>query len=355
MSSKRLLIINPGSTSTKVAVFEDSNPIATETLRHSAEEISQYPAIMDQLEFRKNTILDFLKNANIAQETLSCVVGRGGTLPPMEGGVYVADDALIKALIDNNKGHASTLGGIIAKEIADSLNIPSFIVDSVTTDELDDIARYSGIPEIQRRSIFHALNQKAVARRAAAMLNTTYDEANFVVVHLGGGISIGAHKCGKVVEVNNALEGEGPYSPERSGGLPINAFVNLCFSGSVSYEEMKKKVVGKGGLVAYYGTNNLLDVEKACDAGDRDAKLYYEGMAYQVAKEVGKCATALSGKVDAILLTGGAARSKMLVEWIKSRVEFIANVMVFPGEDEMEALAEGGMRVLLGDEVAKYV
>ena len=355
MASSKILVINPGSTSTKVAVFEGEDILASETLRHSAEEISKYSNTMEQLAFRKQAVLDFLERSNVTVESLKAVVGRGGTLPPMEGGVYEVDDDLVNALVEYDEGHASSLGGIIAREIASITGIPAFIVDPVTTDELEDIARYSGIVEIERKSIFHALNQKAVARRAALSIGNKYEECNMIVVHLGGGISVGAHKHGRVVEVANALDGDGPFSPERSGGVPTSSLVKLCYSGKYSEAEMRKKIVGGGGLVAYYGTNSLFDVEKACEANDEKALLYYEGMAYQVAKEIGRCAAALSGDVQAIVLTGGAARSQILVDWITKRVKFISQVLVFPCEDEMEALCQGALRVFAGEDIAKHI
>ncbi|MCR4426067.1 MAG: butyrate kinase [Firmicutes bacterium] len=351
----RLLIVNPGSTSTKVAVFEGGSCVASETLHHDAEEIKSYPRIMDQFEFRRDAVVRFLEQSGIPGESLAAVVGRGGPLPPMEGGVYEVDDALIAALREYDIGHASSLGGLIAREIATPLGIPAFIADPVTTDELDDIARFSGLPEIERKSIFHALNQKAVARAASRDIGRDYADLNLILVHLGGGISVGAHRGGRVVEVANALDGDGPYSPERSGGLPCSSLVRLCFSGKYTEGEMRRKLVGGGGLVAYLGTNSLIEVEKRIREGDDYARLCYEGMAYQVAKEVGRCAAVLSGNVDAIILTGGAARSQMLVDWITQRVKFIAPVMVYPGENEMEALAEAGLRVLSGTERAKRI
>jgi butyrate kinase len=249
--------------------------------------------------------------------------------------------------------HASNLGGILAREIASQLNIPAFIVDPVVVDEMEEVARLSGMPDIERISIFHALNQKAVARRAARDLGKSYEEANLIVAHLGGGISVGAHKKGRVVDVNNALDGEGPFSPERAGGLPAEGLLKLCFSGKYTMDEIKKKMVGKGGLVAYLKTNDAREVEKMIEEGNKEAELIYRAMAYQIAKEIGNCAAVLCGQVDAIVLTGGIAHSKMLTGWIKERVEFISQVMTYPGEDEMSALAEGGLRVLRGEEKAK--
>jgi len=348
------LIINPGSTSTKIGVYDDENPILVETLRHSAEEIGKYKEIYDQLGFRKEVILEVLKEKGFDIKELSGVVGRGGLLKPIEGGTYSVNDAMIKDLKQGVLGqHASNLGGIIAHEIATEINVPSFIVDPVVVDELDDVARISGMPEIDRKSIFHALNQKAVAKRYAKEKNTSYEELNLIVAHMGGGISVGAHKQGRVVDVNNALDGEGPFSPERSGGLPVGDLVKLCFSGKYTMDEIKKKINGKGGIVGYLQTNDAKAVGDRALAGDKEAKLIFDAMAYQVAKEIGRCAAVLQGKVDAIILTGGIAYAKYIVDYIKERVEFISQVVVYPGEDELLALAEGGLRVLTGQEAAK--
>lgn len=350
----RLLIMNPGSTSTKIGVYEDDKEILVETLRHSAEEIGQYATIVDQFEFRKNVILNVLKEKNFDINTLSAVVGRGGLLKSIKSGTYAVNDVMLEDLRVGVQGqHASNLGGIIANEIAKELNIPAFIVDPVVVDELDEVARVSGMPEIERISIFHALNQKAVAKRYANEVKKDYSELNLIVAHLGGGISVGAHKAGRVVDVNNALDGEGPFSPERSGGLPVGDLVKLCFSGKYSEAEIKKMITGKGGIVAYLGTNDAKTVDERAAAGDKEAKLIFDAMGYQVAKEIGKCAAVLSGKVDAIILTGGIAYSKNLVSYIKERVEFISQVVVYPGEDEILALAEGGLRVLRGQETAR--
>jgi butyrate kinase len=299
-------------------------------------------------------ILDTLNEQGINLTKLNAVVGRGGLLKPIQGGTYAVDDNMLADLKVGVLGeHASNLGGILAFEIASKLNIPSFIVDPVVVDEMQDVARVSGMPELDRKSIFHALNQKAVARRAAAEAGKKYEEMNFVVAHLGGGISVGAHRKGAVVDVNNALDGEGPFSPERSGGLPVGDLAKLCFSGKYTLDEIKKMIKGKGGLVAYLGTNDGREVVKMIESGDKNAELVYKAMAYQVAKEIGSCAAVLKGDIDGIILTGGLAYDKMLVKWISDSVEFISKVIVYPGEDEMTALAEGGLRVLMGEEEAK--
>ncbi|MCM0649464.1 butyrate kinase [Clostridium swellfunianum] len=350
----KLLIINPGSTSTKIGVYENEIKILDETLRHSSEDIGKYGSIYEQFKFRKDVILEVLKNNSIDIITLDAVVGRGGLLKPIEGGTYKVNEAMLEDLKVGVLGqHASNLGGIIANEIANSLNIPAFIVDPVVVDEMEDEARISGIPEIQRKSIFHALNQKAVAKRYANDINKRYEDINVIVAHMGGGISVGAHKAGRVIDVNNALDGEGPFSPERSGGLPIGDLVKMCFSGKYTHDEIKKMINGKGGFVAHYNTNDARIVAQAMRDGDKKAELLLKAMAYQVAKEIGKCAAVLYGKVDAILLTGGIAYGKEITEFIKERVEFISQVKVYPGEDELLALAQGGLRVLKGEETAK--
>ncbi|SCZ81668.1 butyrate kinase [Acidaminobacter hydrogenoformans] len=354
MSSQRILAINPGSTSTKIAIYENEKCLFETTLRHSTEEISKYKHIFDQYEFRKNVILNVLNEKEINLTKLSAVVGRGGLLKPIEGGTYLVSELMLEDLKRGVLGeHASNLGGVLAFEIASKLNIPSYIVDPVVVDELEDIARISGIPEIERISIFHALNQKAVARRAAKEMGRDYTELNLIVAHLGGGISVGAHKKGRVVDVNNALDGEGPFSPERSGGLPVGDLIKLCFSGTMTQGEIKKRITGNGGLVAYLGTNNAKEVSERIASGDSEAALVYKAMAYQVAKEIGSCAAVLKGEVDAILLTGGIAYDKQFIEWIEKRVQFIAPVKKYPGEDEMTALAEGAQRILNGEEEAR--
>ena len=350
----RLLVINPGSTSTKIAVFSDENMEFSETLRHSVEELSQYNSVADQYEFRLNIILNTLKEKNVDINSLSAIVGRGGLLKPIEGGTYKVNETMLEDLRKAERGeHASNLGAILAYGIANMIGVDAYIVDPVVVDELNDVARISGLKDIERKSIFHALNQKAVARRHAKSQGKRYEDMNLIVVHLGGGISVGAHQKGRVVEVANALDGEGPFSPERSGGLPVGDLVKLCYSGKYTYEEMKKKLVGKGGLVSYLNTNSAMEVSERIEKGDEYAKLVYYAMAYQTAKEVGACAAALKGNVDGILITGGIAHDKMFTDWIKEMVSFIADVYVYPGEDELKALAEGALRVLKNEEVAK--
>ncbi|NLW40032.1 MAG: butyrate kinase [Tissierellia bacterium] len=350
----RLLIINPGSTSTKIAVFDDENMVFEKTLRHSVEELSQYNTITDQIDFRKEIILKNLEESQIPIDSISAIVGRGGLLKPIPGGTYKVNEKMVMDLRNRTYGeHASNLGGIIAYEISKGIGVEAFIVDPVVVDELQDVARISGLKEIERKSIFHALNQKAVARRHAKLQGKAYEDMNLIVVHLGGGVSIGAHKKGRVIDVANALDGDGPFSPERSGGLPVGDLIKLCYSGKYSYEEMKSLIVGKGGMVSYLSTNNAMEVCDRIEAGDEYAKSIYYAMAYQIAKEIGSCAAVLKGEVDGILLTGGIAHDEMFTAWIEERVNFISKVYIYPGEDELMALAEGGLRVLRGEEKAK--
>ncbi|MBU5308025.1 butyrate kinase [Clostridioides mangenotii] len=350
----KILTINPGSTSTKIAVFDNEKEVFEKTLRHSSEEIGKYDRISDQFEFRKQVIVDSLAEGGINLSDLDCVVGRGGLLKPIEGGTYEVNAPMLEDLKVGVSGeHASNLGGIIAKQIGDEVNAPSYIVDPVVVDELNDLARISGMPEIERASIFHALNQKAIARRFASENNKKYEDINLVVAHMGGGVSVGAHEKGKVVDVANALDGEGPFSPERSGGLPVGQLAKMCFSGEFTFDDIKKKIKGNGGLVAYLGTNDAREVEDMIEKGDKKAELLYDAMAYQIAKEIGACASVLKGNVDGILLTGGIAYSKSFTQMIIDRVKYITDVTVYPGEDEMIALAQGGLRVLSGEEEAK--
>ncbi|MCL6570488.1 MAG: butyrate kinase, partial [Bacillus sp. (in: Bacteria)] len=350
----RILAINPGSTSTKIGIFDDEISIFEKTIRHEIEGINSFANIIDQYEFRKTTILETLDNEGINISKLSAVCGRGGLLSPIEGGTYPVNDLMLQDLRSGNYGqHASNLGGIIASEIATALNIPSFIVDPVVVDELEPIARISGFSLIERKSIFHALNQKAVARRVAKELGKKYNDLNLIVTHMGGGITVGVHKQGKVVDVNNGLHGDGPFSPERAGTVPAGDLVALCFSGEHYREEIMKKLVGQGGLVGYLGTNDAVKVEKRIEAGDSEALLVYDAMAYQVAKEIGAASAVLSGKVDAIVLTGGLAYGKGFVKSITDRINWIADVIVQPGENELQALAEGAFRILRGEEVGK--
>ncbi|EJT5914577.1 butyrate kinase [Clostridium perfringens] len=350
----KLLIINPGSTSTKIGVYEGEKEILEETLRHSAEEILKYDTIFDQLDFRKEVILKVLKEKGIDINELYAVVGRGGMLKPIEGGTYEVNEAMVEDLKIGVQGpHASNLGGILSNEIAKEIGKRAFIVDPVVVDEMEDVARLSGVPELPRKSKFHALNQKAVAKRYAKEHNTSYEDVNLIVVHMGGGVSVGAHRKGRVIDVNNALDGDGPFSPERAGGVPSGELLEMCFSGKYSKEEVYKKLVGKGGFVAYANTNDARDLIKLSQEGDEKGSLIFNAFIYQIAKEIGSMAVVLDGEVNAIVLTGGIAYSDYVTNAINKKVKWIAPMVVYGGEDELLALAQGAIRVLDGFEEAK--
>ena len=351
--SYKSLIINPGSTSTKIGVFEDETLLFEETLRHSTEEIAQYASIVDQKDFRKNIIVNLLKEKNFDMKELSVVVGRGGMLKPIPGGTYAVSDDLLHDLKIGKQGqHASNLGGILAREIGDEIGVPSYIVDPVVVDELMPIARYSGVPELPRTSVFHALNQKAVAKRYAKEKGVPYESLNLIVVHMGGGVSVGAHEKGRVIDVFNALDGDGAFSPERAGAVPSGALIRMCFSGEYTEKEVYKKIVGGGGFNAYLGTNDMRDVAKMIDEGDTHADEVREAFILQVCKNIGSMSCVLKGKVDAIIVTGGIAYNKAVVDKMEERAGFIAPFTVYPGEDELLALAQGALRVLNGEEKA---
>lgn len=352
MSRVHALIINPGSTSTKVAIFSNNENLIQHNLNHSTEDLDKFEHITDQYEYRKNMIIEWMNQEGYSLDTLSAVIGRGGLLRPMPSGTYTVTPTMIEDLKVGIQGdHASNLGGIIARSIADAAGVEAYIVDPVAVDEFEPIARVSGMPELIRKSLVHALNIKAIAHNVADEKGVKLEDLNLIVAHLGGGISIVPMKHGKIIDANNANE-MGPMSPERTGGLPVGDLVKLCFSGKFTDKEMKVKIRGKGGLVAYLGTNDAREVLKKIEAGDQEAKLVFEAMGYQIAKEIGMCATVLHGKVDAVVLTGGVAYSKFLTDYIDEHVSFIAPVLVKPGEDEMKALNEGYLRVSSGEEKA---
>lgn len=351
--SIKSLIINPGSTSTKIGVFDEETLLFEETLRHSTEEIGRYASIVEQKDFRKDIIISLLKEKNFDLHSLNVIVGRGGLLKPIPGGTYAVTDALLEDLRIGKQGqHASNLGGILAREIGDSIGVPSYIVDPVVVDEMIPAARYSGVPELPRISIFHALNQKAVAKRYAKETGKSYDSLRLIVVHMGGGVSVGAHSYGKVVDVFNALDGDGAFSPERAGGVPSGALIDLCFCGTLTKAEVYKKINGKGGFNAYLGTNDMRDVEKMVESGDQKAREIRDAFIFQVVKDIGSMACVLSGKVDQIIVTGGIAYDKAVVAGLREKAEWIAPFTVYPGEDELLALAQGGLRVMKGEEEA---
>ena len=351
--SIKSLIINPGSTSTKIGVFEDETLLFEETLRHSTEEIASYASIVDQKDFRKNIIVNLLQEKDFDIHSLNVIVGRGGMLKPISGGTYPVTDELMADLKTGVQGqHASNLGGILAREIADSIGVPSYIVDPVVVDELMPEARYSGVPELPRVSIFHALNQKAVAKRYAKETGKPYDSLNLVVVHMGGGVSVGAHRKGRVIDVFNALDGDGAFSPERAGGVPSGSLIKMCFSGEYTQAQVYKKIVGNGGFNAYLGTNDMRSVGKMVDEGNAEAKTIRDAFILQVAKDMGSMACVLEGNVDQIIITGGIAYDNDVVSALKEKAGWIAPVTVYPGEDELLALAQGALRVMNGEEKA---
>ena len=349
----KLLIINPGSTSTKIGVFENETSIFEKTLRHSMEELAPFDKMTDQYDFRMGIILNAMEEAGISVNELSAVVGRGGLVKPLAGGTYHVNDAMLADLRIGLQGqHASNLGGLIAHAIGGKIGKPSYIVDPVVVDEFMEISRFSGHPALKRRSIFHALNQKAIARQYCKDVGALYTDLNLVVVHLGGGISVGIHAKGNVIDANNALDGDGPFSPERSGSLPTGDLSALCFSGNYTLPEVRKMIAGQGGLIAYFKSNNMMELEERAKS-EPEVKLAIDAMCYQIAKEIAAVSTAVNGNVDAILLTGGIAHSKYITAEISKRVSFITKVHIYPGEDELAALAQGALRVLRGEEVAK--
>ncbi|MBF2340172.1 butyrate kinase [Listeria welshimeri] len=349
-----VLTINPGSTSTKLAVYQGDKVLFEETVRHTMQEFADFNNVQEQFDFRWQVLRRVIDAFGYDVNNLDAVVGRGGLLRPVAGGTYIVTEKMLADLKTNKYGeHASNLGAMLAKKLADTLDIPSFIVDPVVVDEMQPIARFSGNELIARKSIFHALNHKAAGRKIAKKLGSDYEKLNFVIAHLGGGISVAAHRQGKAVDVNNALDGDGPFSPERSGSLPMNDFLEACFSGKWNKRELHDLIIGRGGMISYLGTNSMLEVEAKVKAGDEKAIQAFDAMAYQVSKEIGACSTVLHGKIDAIILTGGLARSDLFTSKIIEQTNWIASVIIEPGEDELEALNSGVQRVLAGLEKEK--
>lgn len=352
----RVLAINPGSTSTKIAVFDDAESVFVTTLRHDAKKIESYGGIIEQYEFRKELVLKAMEENNVKPETLNAVVGRGGLVKSVSSGTYKVNDKMLDDLKNPElwgRIHASNLGAFIAKSIGDQYEIPSFIVDPVTVDEFEEIARISGHPKIERKSLLHALNLRFVSISVAEEMGKNFNDINLIGVHMGGGISVAAIKKGKIVDVNNAVLGMGPFSPQRCGALPVGDVLEMAFSGDYTHGEIKKMFTRTGGLMAYLGTDDGREINKMIEAGDKKAELIFRAMCYQIAKEIGACATVMEGKVDGIFLTGGLAYNDFLVNEISNRVGFIAKIYRYPGEKEMEALTQGGVRVLKGIEEAK--
>lgn len=353
--SKYVLAINPGSTTTKVAIFEGDVNKLQKDLPHDSKSLEPFENITDQFDYRKDMILNWLESQGYLLKDFKAIVGRGGMLKPMPSGTYTVTDAMVEDLKIGVQGeHASNLGGLIARAIAEIIHVPAYIVDPVAVDEFEEVARISGMPEIKRKSLLHALNVKAIAHRVAKEKNTTVEALNMVVAHLGGGISVVPLKNGRMIDANNANE-MGPFSPERTGGLPVGDLAKLCFSGQYkSMQDLKPHLRGRGGMVAYLGTNDVREALAMVEKGDEKAKLVLEAMAYQISKEIGAMATVLKGQVDAIVLTGGVAYSEYITSKIKESVGFIAEVIVKPGEDEMIALNEGVIRVDEGEAIKIY-
>lgn len=349
--SYKILAINPGSTSTKIAYYEDKIKIFSEGIDHDCKELEKFDKISDQFEFRKNLILDVLKEQDININNLSAVVGRGGLIVPLKAGGYLVTEDMKEKIISGDViPHASNLGALIADAIAKPLGISSYIYDAVSADEMDDFAKITGIPEIRRESLCHVLNSKAMARKVAEKLKKSYEECNFIVAHLGGGISISAHKKGRICDL--IADDSGTFSPERAGSVPLVQMVDFCYSGEYSKKEMQKKVRGNGGLKALLGTSDTREVQAMIQQGDKKAKEIYYAMAYNITKGIGQLSVTLKGNIDGIILTGGVAYSKILTDWIEEYVSFLGKVYILPGENELEALAFGALRILKGEEKA---
>jgi len=348
----KILSINPGSTSTKIALYEDEKEVLTETLRHNDEDLSKFEKVQDQFEFREKIVLDFLERNNYDIKKLDAVVGRGGVLPPVKAGAYIVNDVMVDYLKNRPRvAHASNLAALIAYGISTLVNIPAYIYDSIAVDELEPLAKVTGIPEIERESLAHTLNMRASAIEAAKNLGKKYEECRFVVAHLGGGITLSVHKNGKMIDILS--DDEGPLSPERSGGLPGRGLVKLCFLDNYTQNDITKKMRGNSGLKAHLGTADLREVEKMIEEGNEKAKLVFEAMSYQISKGVGELSTVLKGKMDGIVITGGMAYSEKLINLIKERIDFLGDIIVMPGENEMKSLTLGALRVLRGEEKAK--
>ena len=353
----RILTVNPGSTSTKFALYDNKKEILVKVKRHTREELDKCGSILNQKTIRLESILDELNFHEVDISTIDAIAGRGGLLKPIESGTYLINEEMLKDLNNSTASvHASSLGAIIASEFAKKVNIPAFVVDPIVVDEMDPCAKITGMPGIDRSSVFHALNQKAIARRAAKEIGKPYENTRLVVVHLGGGITVGAHRYGRVIDVNDALSGEGPFTPERTGCIPAVPLIKMCFSGEYSEKELIDKVTKNGGMRGYLGTNDLQVAQKMINDGDEFAALVVDSMAYQVCKEIGAMTVVLEGRVDGIILTGGLSYSNRFTGTIKQRVDNLAPIYVYPGEDEMVALMSGVLRVLKGEEnTMKYI
>ena len=355
MDAKYILVINPGATSTKIAVYRDNRSVFLKSIRHEFGELDAFKNISDQLDYRRKLVLSEVEANHIPFDSVGVIIARGGLIHPIESGKIKKAERLIADLEKGVMGeHASNLGGLIAHSLLQKFpRAGAYIADPVVVDELQDVARISGHPKFERISIFHALNQKSIARTYAHSRGVEYEDLNLVVAHLGSGISVGAHQKGRVIDVNNALDGEGPFGPERSGTLPSGALARYCLEQDITWSEMKKMLTGEGGLFAYVGHKDAQRIEKEAREGQAEAMLLQNAMAYQISKEIGAMSTVLGGEVDAILITGGIAHNPDLTGEVKRRVDFIAPVLIFPGEDEMRALAQNGSLLLSGKITAR--
>ncbi len=349
----KILAVNPGATSTKIGVFDNNKPVFTENIKHNDELLNKFDSIFDQLPMRLEGVLEFLKGKNIKIEELDGIVGRGGPIRPLSSGTYLVDDRMVEILKTEYKvAHPSLLGGIMAKAIADKISKKAYIVDPVSVDEMEDVARFSGFPGIERISLAHALNLKAAARAAATSLNKKYEEISLVVVHMGSGTSISAHKNGRMIDVENPAD-EGPFSIDRTGTLPISGVIKAAFSGKYDEKSLKKLFTKEGGIKAYLDTTDGIEIENRIEVGDKKTQLVYDALIYQTAKTIGAYTTVLNGEFEAIVLTGGLAKSDYIIDELKKRISFLGKIMIFPGEDELESLTMGSTRVLKGEEEAK--
>ena len=342
-----ILTVNPGSTSTKIALFEDLDLIVNETVRHSQRILSAFDELIDQLEMRKNVIVKFLSKNNYTLDQIDGFIGRGGLVKPVKSGIYKVNKEMINDLSSEKYGgHASNLGGIIVYEMAKSVGKDAFIADPVVVDEMSSVAKISGLNGISRRPLWHALNQKAVARKYADKIGLKYEDVNLIVAHLGGGISVGLHKRGRVTDVNNALDGDGPFSPERTGSLPVWSVIDLAFSGQYTQEQLAKLTHGFGGLVSYLDTNDAEKVSEMISNKEVFAQRVLKAMVYQIAKEIGSLYAVTRGNLDAIIITGGLAYNQDVLQLLLEYIDHLGEIIVYPGENELEALAFNMYRLL---------
>ena len=351
--SFKILAINPGSTSTKVALYEEERPLFDLTIRHTTEELQRFTDVIQQLDWRRGLILEALRARDVALGDLSAVIGRGGLIRPVPGGVYEVNSRMRYDLRHAAMKHACNLGGLLAAQIAHMARVKAYIADPPVVDEMDDVARITGMPMCTRTPISHALNQKATARLHCGRSGLCYEQAHLIVAHMGGGISVAAHRAGRIVDVNNALDGDGPFAPDRAGGLPSSELIRICFSGQYSQQELLRFVSSKGGLVAHLGTNSVVEATKRAEAGDTRARRVLDAMCYNIAKQICAMAAPLSGRVDAIVLTGGIAFNEPVVAYIREHCSFLAPVTVYPGENELESLALNALVVLRGQVAPK--